>query len=169
MFDHSFLLTSALAALVPASALLPARWRFGATVAASAIFIASSSLMAYYLQGTARLATLDALNFGQDGTVLGSYLDGQEWIYVLILFDNQDTPTHYRIPWSEDLEDQLRQAEEDSRQNDTPSRFSMPYEPSLDDRDPKFYNLPPARSPSKPESGSRSDQPFEYERPGVEA
>lgn len=70
-----------------------------------------------------------------------------KWVHLWM--DVEGEPRHFFIPWSEDLEQSLRQArkEQEGRKGELRLRF----EPSLE-REPKFYSMPWPAPPPKDET-----------------
>jgi hypothetical protein len=53
------------------------------------------------------------------------------------------------LPWSRDLAEQLQTARREAEQNDTQVQMRLPFEPSLDDGEPKFDAMPQPALPPK--------------------
>jgi hypothetical protein len=75
-------------------------------------------------------------------------------IYVWLLLPDSSEPCAYVLPWSlqtaQRLQDAMSQAEADG----TAVRMTMPFEPSLDDREPMFYAMPQPALPPKDDQSS---------------
>jgi len=84
-----------------------------------------------------------------EATVLGSSIQEGEGIYLWLQFSTLDEPRAYMLPWDRKLAEQLQAALRESEENGGQLRMRGPFEPSLDDRDPKFYALPQPALPPK--------------------
>ena len=97
-----------------------------------------------------------------EATVLGSSIREGEAIYVWLQLAEIGEPRAYTLPWSRDLAEQLQAAQREAEQSDTQVQMRLPFEPSLDDREPKFYAMPQPQLPPK----DLTDPPAQvYERP----
>jgi hypothetical protein len=84
-----------------------------------------------------------------EATVLASTLIEGEGIYLWLQLSGAAEPRAYLLPWNRDLAEQLQSARREAEQNDTSLRMRLPFEPSLDDREPKFYAMPQPALPPK--------------------
>ena len=82
-------------------------------------------------------------------TVLGSTMRENEAIYVWLQLEQVAEPRAYALPWNRDLAEQLQTAQREADENGSHVRMRLPFEPSLDDREPKFYALPQPPLPPK--------------------
>lgn len=99
----------------------------------------------------------------EQATVLGSSMQEGEGIYLWLQMRGVPEPRAYVLPWSRDLAEQLQAAQREAQEQESQVRMRLPFERSLEDREPKFYALPQARSPSK----DRDRRPAQrYEREG---
>ena len=55
----------------------------------------------------------------------------------------------YSLPWHRDLAEQLQAAQRERRRARTQVQMRLPFEASLDDREPKFYAMPTCRCPAR--------------------
>lgn len=85
----------------------------------------------------------------EDATVLGSSMREGENIYLWLQFDDAAEPRSYVIPWRRDLAEQLQKAKRQADAEGGQLRVRRPFEPSLDDRQPKFYAMPQPAPPPK--------------------
>lgn len=108
--------------------------------------------------GNARPAAFEFLRAETEQRVLYAQAVREQGIYLLLADD--PVPTYYRLPWDEKTARDLRQALEEAQKNQTPLMFR--FEPSLDEREPKFYALPQPDQPEKP----APERSFEYSNPG---
>jgi hypothetical protein len=96
-----------------------------------------------------------------EATVLASSLREGDGIYLWLQLSDASEPRAYLLPWNRDLAEQLQSARREAEQNDTPLQMRLPFEPSLDDREPKFYAMP---QPALPPKDQAEDAPKRYER-----
>ena len=74
-----------------------------------------------------------------------------EAIYLWLQLPGETAPRAYRLPWDRALAEQLQTARREAEANRTGLRMRHPFEPSLDEREPRFYALPqPALPPKTP-------------------
>jgi hypothetical protein len=85
----------------------------------------------------------------QEATVLGATMREQEAIFLWLALPGVAEPRAYRLPWSRDLAEQLQAAQREAENNRTQVQMRLPFEPSLDDRAPKFYAMPQPQLPPK--------------------
>ncbi len=83
----------------------------------------------------------------QEATVLASSVEEGTGIYVWLMTDEAAEPRAYVLPWDQKLAEELQEAERRADGNGVVMR--SPFEPSLDDREPRFYALPQPALPSK--------------------
>lgn len=88
-----------------------------------------------------------------EARVLGATMREGEAIYVWLQFGGIDEPRAYALPWDMQMAQQLQTAMQEGQAKGTEVKMSMPFEPGLDDRDPKFYALPQQALPDKNYSG----------------
>jgi len=88
---------------------------------------------------------------GQAGeaTVLGSSMQENEGIYLWLQLPDVPEPRAYVLPWSRDLAEQLQAAQREAEENRSGVQMRLPFEPSLDQREPRFYALPQPALPPK--------------------
>jgi hypothetical protein len=76
-------------------------------------------------------------------------------IYVWLIMPDSSEPCAYVLPWSLQAAQQLQEAMSQAEANGTAVRMTMPFESSLDDREPMFYAMPqPAMPPKDYQHGS---------------
>lgn len=102
-----------------------------------------------------------------EATVLGSSFNEGKAIYVWLQMPDSDEPRAYALPWSRELAQQLQDAQRSAESNGTGVRMRLPFELSLDDREPKFYALPQPALP--PKDSDRADPGTVYSHPSTEA
>jgi len=101
-----------------------------------------------------------------EATVLGSNLQENRGIYLWLQLPDVPEPRAYVLPWNRHLAEQLQAALREAEEQRSGVQMRLPFEPSLDDREPKFYALPQPALPSK----DRDHPPAKvYERAGQDA
>ena len=76
-------------------------------------------------------------------------------IYVWLIMPDSSEPCAYVLPWSLQAAQQLQEAMSQAEADGTAVRMTMPFESSLDDREPMFYAMPqPAMPPKDYQHGS---------------
>ena len=69
--------------------------------------------------------------------------------------DGAPEPRAYQLPWSKAEAQQLQKALREAEAGGSGVRMRMPFEPSLDPREPRFYAAPqPAMPPKDAEKGT---------------
>jgi hypothetical protein len=104
----------------------------------------------------------------KEATVLGSKMQEGEGIYLWLQLPDVAEPRGYVLPWNRTTAEQLQQAEREAAQQQGGGSVQMrlPYEPSLDDRQPMFYAQP---QPAPPPKDTTSPPPQYYQPPGRDA
>jgi hypothetical protein len=97
-----------------------------------------------------------------EATVLGATIQEGEGIYLWLQLAAAPEPRAYVLPWSRETAEQLQAARREAEANETPLQMRLPFEPSLDDRAPKFYALP---QPALPPKDRDQPPPKVYDRP----
>jgi hypothetical protein len=87
-----------------------------------------------------------------------------EAIYLWLVMPDSLEPRAYVLPWSMQAAQQLQEAMSQAEADGTAVRMTMPFEPSLDDREPMFYALP---QPAMPPKDYRGAPPLVYEQPAA--
>jgi hypothetical protein len=95
--------------------------------------------------------------------VIGATMREGEAIYVWIEVPGADAPRAYALPWDMQMAQQLQNAMQEGQAKGTDVQMSMPFEPGLDDRDPKFYAAPQPALPDKNYSGG--NKTIVYQQP----
>ncbi len=96
----------------------------------------------------------------------GRVVEG-EAIYVWLGFPDVIEPRAYRLPFDRQIAEELRKALREGERTGSGVRMRLPFEPSLDDGEPRFYAPPQPRTPLKPVPEGSS--PLKFNRPGVDA
>ena len=97
-----------------------------------------------------------------DAQVLGAMPIENEAIYVWLVMPDSLEPRAYVLHWSVQAAQQLQEAMSQAEAEGTAVRMTLPFEPSLDDREPMFYALP---QPAMPPKDYRGDPPVVYRQP----
>ena len=101
-----------------------------------------------------------------EATVLASTVHEEEGIYLWLQLGDTPEPRAYLLPWSRDLAEQLQAARREAERQGGDVRMRAPFEPSLDNREPKFYALP---QPAPPPKDGADPGPELYQPPGTDA
>ena len=84
-----------------------------------------------------------------DAGVLASSIRENHGIYLWLQLDGAPEPRAYILPWNRDLAEQLQATLREAGGQQGAVRMRLPFEPSLDDRQPRFYALPQPALPPK--------------------
>lgn len=90
----------------------------------------------------------------KEATVLGNSIRENDAIYVWLQLEDTTEPRAYALPWSRDLAEQLQAAQREAEENQTLVQMRLPFERSLDEREPRFYAMP--QPPLQPKDLERS-------------
>jgi hypothetical protein len=85
----------------------------------------------------------------EEATVLAASLREDEAIYVWLQLKDVVEPRAYALPWHRDLAEQLQAAQREAEEAQTQVQMRLPFEDSLDEREPKFYAMPQPQMPAK--------------------
>lgn len=122
---------------------------------------AGALVVAFGLMGTGYAAMLDLLskpkpaNFEWwldkvgEATVLGNTMVEDQAIYLWLQLDGVKEPRAYELPWDQRTAEQLQTAARAAAEQQSALRMRLPFERSLDDRDPRFYAMPQPGLPPK--------------------
>ena len=101
-----------------------------------------------------------------EATVVASTMHEGKGIYLWLQLPEIAEPRAYVLPWSREVADQLQKAMQEAEDSQSAVGMRLPFEPSLDDREPRFYALPQPALPPK----DRNDPPAQrYAQPGTNA
>ncbi|MEZ5863469.1 MAG: hypothetical protein R3D25_05125 [Geminicoccaceae bacterium] len=101
-----------------------------------------------------------------EATVLGSSMREGDGIYLWLQMAELAEPRAYVLPWSRELAQELQEALREAEENGSAVQMRLPFEPSLDNRDPKFYALP---QPALPPKERLDEGPQMFTGPGRDA
>ncbi len=102
----------------------------------------------------------------EEATVLGQQLRENDGLFLWLQFSGDPEPRAYVLPWDRKMAEQLQSAWEEAQRNGTGVRMKLPFEATLDAREPKFYALPQPQLPSKDQP---DEQALRVEPPGEDA
>jgi hypothetical protein len=85
----------------------------------------------------------------EEATVLASSIREGEGIYLWLQLAGVGEPRSYVLPWDRAMAEQLQEAMREAARNESGLAMRLPFEPSLDDREPRFYALPQPAMPPK--------------------
>jgi hypothetical protein len=98
-----------------------------------------------------------------DAQVVGAVPVENEAIYLWLMMPESSEPRAYALPWSVQAAQELQDAQSKAAVSGTGVQMTMPFEASLDDREPLFYAMPQAAMPPK----DQQDPPLVYRQPGA--
>ena len=101
-----------------------------------------------------------------EAEVVASRLIENKGIYLWLQLVGVAEPRAYVLPWDRNSAEQLQKALREAEQNRSGVQMRLPFEPSLDDREPKFYALP---QPALPPKDLLQPPPEFYQPPGRDA
>lgn len=101
-----------------------------------------------------------------EATILGSQMREGRSLYVWLQLPGTTEPRAYELPWNQQMAQQLQQALEQAARNGTEARMRLPFEPTLDAREPKFYAMP---QPALPPKDLTRPPAQVYQQPGENA
>lgn len=101
-----------------------------------------------------------------EATVLGSSLREGQGIFLWLQMADLSEPRSYVLPWDRELAQQLQDALRAAEENGSAVQMRLPFEPTLDNRDPKFYALP---QPALPPKEEQDQAPQLFAGPGTDA
>jgi hypothetical protein len=106
------------------------------------------------------------LSEATEAEVLASRLVEDEAIYLWLRLPDLSEPRAYVLPWDRGSAEQLQQAMREAERQGSGVQMRMPFEPSLEDREPKFYAPP---QPALPPKDMVEPPPEFYQPPGRDA
>jgi hypothetical protein len=106
------------------------------------------------------------LGEAEEATVLGSQMREGKDLFLWLQLAGEPEPRAYRLPWDQKMAQQLQQALEQAERDGTEARMRLPFEPSLDGREPRFYAAP---QPAMPPKDYAQPPAQVYEQPGENA
>jgi hypothetical protein len=101
-----------------------------------------------------------------EAEVLASRMVEDEAIYLWLQLPDLSEPRAYVLPWDRASAEELQQAMREAEQQGSGVQMRSPFEPSLENREPKFYALP---QPALPPKDLVQPPPEFYQPPGRDA
>lgn len=127
-----------------------ALWAKIAAVCLSAFLMVTAYASQVELLGKPKPVDLEwAARTVPDAQVLSSLLQENEAIYLWLRLGDEPMPRAYALPWSMQAARDLHQATQDAQAKGTGIRMQRPFEPNVDDEEPRFYAEPQAALPPK--------------------
>ena len=93
--------------------------------------------------------------------VLGTRMQEGEAIYVWLQMEGVKEPRAYVLPWDKQLAKQMHGAKREAESEGRPLMMGKPFQPSLEQRDKKFYAAPQPKLP--PKTPAEINTPMEFE------
>jgi hypothetical protein len=119
-------------------------------IGASALFLPAAYLGFAALLGQPKPVQLEWYRaHAPEATVLASSFRENQAIYLWLQLAGVVEPRAYALPWSRDLAEQLQTAQREAAENQSQVQMRLPFEQSLEDREPKFYAMPQPQLPPK--------------------
>jgi hypothetical protein len=149
---YLFTLFAVLAGLVASISIWAPRrlWIKLCALGAAALFMPTAYLTLMQLLSMPKPVTYEWWHGQADeATVLSSSMQEQQGIYLWLQLPDVPEPRAYVLPWDRDLAEQLQTAMREAEENRSGVQMRLPFEPSLDDREPKFYAMPQPVLPPK--------------------
>lgn len=141
--------------------------RRGSWVRWGAVFVGVLFLPVAYVSQAALLSKPKpvALEWWHDtadeATVLSSSIREDVGIFLWLQLAEVPEPRAYVLPWSRDLAEQLQAAAREAEEQNGQLQMRLPFEPSLDELEPKFYAMP---QPGLPPKDQAPDAPLIYQQ-----
>jgi hypothetical protein len=122
---------------------------------------AGAVVVAFALMATAYAAMLDLLSKPKpttfewwltraaEATVISSSLAEDRAVYVWLKLEGVPEPRAYALPWDRRVAEELQEAARAAAERQSAVRMRLPFETTLDDREPRFYALPQPALPPK--------------------
>lgn len=101
-----------------------------------------------------------------EATVLGSSMREGHGIYLWLQMGDLIEPRSYVLPWNQELAQELQDALREAEENGSGVQMRLPFEPSLDNREPRFYALP---QPAFPPKDRHDSAPEMFSGPATDA
>jgi hypothetical protein len=101
-----------------------------------------------------------------EATVLASQVQENQGIHLWLQLPEVVEPRAYVLPWDQETAERLQEAQREAAERGSDVRMRLPFEPSLDTREPQFYALP---QPALPPKDYADPEPEFYQPPGRDA
>jgi hypothetical protein len=99
----------------------------------------------------------------EEATVLGAQLQESQAIHLWLQLPGVAEPRSYVLPWNRETAERLQEAQREAEEQGGDVRMRLPFEPSLDTLEPKFYAQP---QPALPPKDHAEQAPQLYQPPG---
>ncbi|MFO1075471.1 MAG: hypothetical protein U1E17_22795 [Geminicoccaceae bacterium] len=106
------------------------------------------------------------MGHADEATVLGSQMREGDGLYLWLQVAGVPEPRAYRLPWDQKMAEQLQKALAEAEHNGGGVQMRLPFEPTLDAREPKFYAMP---QPALPPKDLTQPPAQVYKQPGQDA
>lgn len=150
--SYLFMVTAALAGLLATISIWSRHrsWiRAGAVIAAFLFLPLVYMSYASLLSKPKPVALEWWLGEADEATVLSSSIQEEVGIFLWLQLAEASEPRAYVLPWNRDLAEQLQKAAQEAEDQDGQLQMRLPFEPSLDELEPKFYAQPQPALPPK--------------------
>ncbi len=97
----------------------------------------------------------------EQAQVIGTHMREGEAIYVWLEMEGVNDPRAYVLPWDQQLAKQMHGAKREAESKGQPLMMGKPFQPSLEQRDKKFYAAPQQKMP--PKTPAEANKPMEFE------
>jgi len=97
----------------------------------------------------------------EQAQVLGTHMKEGEAIYVWLEMEGVTEPRAYVLPWDQQLAKQMHGAKREAESKGQPLMMGKPFQPSLEQREKKFYAAPQQQMP--PKTPAEANKPMEFE------
>jgi hypothetical protein len=139
----------------------------GAALAAVVLFLPLAYASLVELLSKPKPVDLEwVLSGTTEAEVVASRLVEDRGIYLWLQLPDVFEPRAYVLPWDRTSAEQLQQALREAEQQGSAVQMRLPFEPSLEERAPKFYALP---QPALPPKDLVQPPPQFYQPPGRDA
>ena len=149
---YLFTITAGLAGLLATISIWSRRrsWIRAAALATAILFLPLAYASYASLLSKPKPVALEWWLEGADeATVLSSSIQEDVGIFLWLQLAETAVPRAYVLPWNRDLAEQLQEAARKAEEENGQLQMRLPFEPSLDDLEPKFYAQPQPATPPK--------------------
>jgi hypothetical protein len=121
----------------------------GTALATSVLFLPVSYASLVDLLSKPKPMNLEWRQSDADAEILASHLVEDQGIYLWLQLPDVAEPRAYVLPWDRASAEELQQAMREAEQQGSGVEMRLPFEPSLEDRERKFYVRPQPALPPK--------------------
>ncbi len=150
--SYLFMTTAALAGVLASISIWSRHrsWIRGGAIAAAFLFLPLAYASYASLLSKPKPVALEWwMGEADEATVLSSSIQEDVGIFLWLQLAEAVEPRAYVIPWDRDLAEQLQAAAREAEEQNGQLQMRLPFEPSLDELEPKFYALPQPAMPPK--------------------